>query len=192
MSTNSFDLRELAGDLIGLVKDRAKDAAASVVKPDNAKIQTAVLSSIIDEAKNAIEITRAIALASAGTWSPTSGEIQQALTSLLAEKLVSSKIDSDRKVYSITKAGKTQLSNAPAPDENANTENTESRMKLSGLPDFAGLTGVSYSPEFMRAASKLAPVMIDLAKTGTKPQQATAAAILDETRHKLHAIFTEK
>lgn len=189
-SSKNFDLREIAGDLLNLVKDRAKDVTAAGLKPDALKIQNAVLATIEDEAKNAAEITRAIALASAGTWSPTAGEIQQTLAKLTEEKFVSAKVDGDRKFYSITKTGKAQLKNAPTTE--ATAKPTEARMKFSGFPDLADLTGINCSPEFLRAASKLAPAMIDLAKTGTKSQQAAATALLDETRHKLHVILAEK
>jgi DNA-binding PadR family transcriptional regulator len=192
MSTSSknFDLREIAGDLLNLVKDRAKDAATPSVKPDAVMIQNAVLATIEDEAKNAAEIVRAISLASADTWSPTSGEIQQTLAKLTEAKFVSAKLEGDRKVYAITKTGKTQLKNAPATD--AASQPTEPRRKFSAFPDLADLTGINCSQEFLRAASKLAPAMLDLAKTGTKDQQAAAAALLDETRHKLHVILAEK
>lgn len=185
MSTSSmnFDLKELVGDLISLVKDRAKDAAAQVAKPDAGRIKSAVLSTIAEEAKNAAEITRALSLASAGTWNPTNAEVQQTLNALVDEKLASSKVDGDRKVYSITKAGKTALINAPEVTETP-IDGSASKSKFTA--------NFSANPEFLKAASKLGPVMLDLAKTGTPVQQKAAAALLDETRHKLHQILAEK
>ncbi len=182
-TSKNFDLRELAGDLIGLVKDRAKDVASSAVKPDETRIQTAILSTIAEDSKNAAEITRAIALASAGTWSPSSGDIQKALTKLEAEKLISAKLDSDRKVYSATKLGKANLK--AATDQPEAEGSTEPTSKLTG-------SLMACKPEFLRAASKLAPVMLDVAQTGSQSQQVTAAAVLEETRHKLHVILAEK
>jgi DNA-binding PadR family transcriptional regulator len=192
MSTASknIDLRELAGDLIGLIKDRAKDAASEVTKPDAAMIQNAVLSTIAEEPKNAAEITRVLTLASAGAWNPTSGEIQVALTTLTTEKLATAKVDGDRKVYSITKAGKTRLKDAPTASES--TAGTEARRKFNSFADMATMAGINLTPGFREAAKKLAPVMLDMAKTGTKAQQAAAAALLAETRDKLHAILAEK
>ena len=192
MSTASknIDLRELAGDLIGLIKDRAKDAATAVTKPDAAMVQNAVLSTIAEEPKNAAEITRVLTLASAGAWNPTSGGIQVALTTLTAEKLATAKVDGDRKVYSITKAGKTRLKDAPTASES--TAGTEARRKFNSFADMATMAGINLTPEFSEAAKKLAPVMLDMAKTGTKAQQAAAAALLAETRDKMHAILAEK
>ena len=194
MSTASknIDLRELAGDLIGLIKDRAKDAATAVTKPDAAMVQNAVLSTIAEEPKNAAEITRVLTLASAGAWNPTSGDIQVALTTLTTEKLATAKVDGDRKVYSITKAGKTRLKEAPATATSTSNSSEEGRRKFNSLADMATMAGINLTPEFQRAAKNLAPVMLDMAKTGTKAQQAAAAALLAETRDKMHAILAEK
>ena len=194
MSTASknIDLRELAGDLIGLIKDRAKDATTAATKPDAAMVQNAVLSTIADEPKNAAEITRVLTLASAGAWNPTSGEIQVALTTLTAEKLATAKVDGDRKVYSITKAGKTRLKDAFATGASTSNSSDEGRRKFNSFADMATMAGINLTPEFREAAKKLAPVMLDMAKTGTKAQQAAAAALLAETRDKMHAILAEK
>jgi len=194
MSTASknIDLRELAGDLIGLIKDRAKDAATAVTKPDAAMVQNAVLSTIADEPKNAAEITRLLTLASAGAWNPTSGEIQVALTTLTAEKLSTAKVDGDRKVYSITKAGKTRLKESSATGASTSNSSDEGRRQFNSLADMATMAGINLTPEFREAAKKLAPAMLDMAKTGTKAQQAAAAALLAETRDKMHAILAEK
>jgi DNA-binding PadR family transcriptional regulator len=194
MSTASknIDLRELAGDLIGLIKDRAKDAAKAVTKPDAAMVQNAVLSTIADEPKNAAEITRLLTLASAGAWNPTSGEIQVALTTLTAEKLATAKVDGDRKVYSITKAGKTRLKESSATGASTSNSSDEGRRQFNSLADMATMAGINLTPEFREAAKKLAPAMLDMAKTGTKAQQAAAAALLAETRDKMHAILAEK
>jgi DNA-binding PadR family transcriptional regulator len=189
-ASKNIDLRELAGDLIGLIKDRAKDAAIAVTKPDEAMVQNAVLSTIAEEPKNAADITRILTLASAGAWNPTSGDIQVALTTLTAEKLATAKVDSDRKVYSITKAGKTRLKDAPTASES--TAGTEAKRKFNSFADMATMAGINLTPAFRDSAKKLAPVMLDMAKTGTKAQQAAAAALLDETRDKLHAILAEK
>jgi DNA-binding PadR family transcriptional regulator len=188
MSTSkSFDLRELAGELIGLVRDRAKDIASAAVKPDAAKMQNAVLSTITDEPKNAAEITRAISLASAGAWTPTSGEIQQALATLVERKEASSKLDGDRKVYSITKAGLAALAN------DTKTADPEGVAAESGSAKFANsLNWPACDPKFLSSASKLGPALLDIAQTGTRDQQARAASILENARHELHVILAEK
>lgn len=188
--SKNVDLRELAGDLIGLIKDRAKDAAAAVTKPQESMVQNAVLSAISEQPKNAAEITRTLALASAGAWAVTAGEIQVTLGTLVEEKLAAAKVDGDRKVYSITKAGKARLKDAPAAGEQDAT--AEATRKFNSFSDVAKMTGINLTSDFKKAAKNLAPVMLDMAKTGTKAQQAAAAKLLDETRDKLHSILAEK
>ena len=51
---------------------------------------------------------------------------------------------------------------------------------------------MSCDPKFLSSASKLPPVMLDIAQTGTKEQQARAAEILDKVRHDLHKVLAEK
>jgi DNA-binding PadR family transcriptional regulator len=189
-SSKNVDLRELAGDLIGLIKDRAKDAASAVTKPQASMVQNTVLSTIAEEPKNAAEITRALALASAGAWAVTAGEIQLTLGTLVEEKLASAKVVGDRKVYSITKAGKARLKDAPAAGEQ--DASAEATRKFNSFADVAKMTGINLTSDFKKAAKNLAPVMLDMAKTGTKAQQAAAAKLLDETRDKLHSILAEK
>ena len=45
---------------------------------------------------------------------------------------------------------------------------------------------------FLKSASKLGPVMLDVAQAGTREQQQAAASVLDEMRTKLHVILAEK
>jgi hypothetical protein len=45
---------------------------------------------------------------------------------------------------------------------------------------------------FLKSATKLGPVLLDVAQTGTREQQQVAAAALDELRHKLHGILAGK
>ena len=183
MGTDSqkFDLRELAQDIVGLVKERSRSAAGPT-KPADSKIETAVLSTLASEPKNAVEISKSLTLAGAGAWQPTSGEIQRCLAKLETEKLVSSKLEGDRKIYSLTKAGKAAIKTAAdAPEVEAE------RQSFGQMSAWMSRC----RPEFLRAASKIAPAMIDIAKTGTQEQQVAAAAVLDETRNRLHKILAE-
>ena len=120
----------------------------------------------------------------------TAGEIQLTLGTLVEDKLAAAKVDGDRKVYSITKAGKARLKAAPAAGEQDAA--AEATRKFNSFADVAKMTGINLTSEFKKAAKNLAPVMLDMAKTGTKTQQAAAAKLLDETRDKLHSILAEK
>ena len=184
-SSKSFDLRELVGDLVTLVKDRASDAgqARASAQPASEQVQLAILATLADGSKNASEIASSLALAAAGTWAPTTGKIHPALAKLTEEKKISAKTEGDRKVYTITKAGKSAIKDGaaqPAPE--------------AGAARSAGSTRnlMNCDSSFLKSASKLGPVMLDVAQTGTREQQQAAAAMLDEMRKKLHVILAEK
>ena len=181
----NFDFRELVGDLVSLVKDRAKDVgqSRSAVQPSAEQIELAVLSAIAESPKNASEIVTALSLAGAGVWAPSGGKIHPTLTKLTEDKKVSAKAEGDRKVYSITKAGKSAIEDAaknPATETASNNATGPARNLLT------------CDMSLLKSASKLGPAMLDVAQTGTREQQQAVAAALDELRNKLHAILAEK
>lgn len=184
-SSKSFDLRELVGDLVTLVKDRAKEAGQTrtAAQPGAEQIEIAILSTFAEIPKNTNDIVAALALASAGAWEPTVGKIHPILAMLTEAKKVSAKTDGDRKVYSITKAGKAALKEAA---ENPITETTTPREGGQSM------NLLNCDATFLKSATKLGPVMLDVAQTGTREQQKAAAAVLDELRHKLHSILAGK
>ena len=188
-TSKSFDLRELVGDLVTLVKDRAKDAGQprGAAQPSADQIETAVLASLTDTSKNATEIVSALAMTSAGVWAPSIGKIHLVLAKLTEDKKVSAKTDGDRKVYSITKTGKSALKDAaekPSPETGADAGASRAAGSTKNL--------LACDAAFLKSASKLGPVMLDVAQTGTREQQQAAAAVLDEMRNKLHGILAEK
>jgi DNA-binding PadR family transcriptional regulator len=185
--SKSFDPRQVIDELIGFVRDRASDARTRGFspKPTNQQIESAVLSAISTEAKNVTEIVKAISLASGGTWQPTAGQVQTALSGLVETELAGSKTKGDRKVYSITKAGVESLAAAANADDAAFADETAKKRP-------SNMAWTNCDPNFLKAASKLSPVLLDLAQTGTREQQTRAAAILENARHDLHVILAEK
>ena len=184
-SSKSFDLRELVGDLVTLVKDRASEAgqARGSAQPSAEQTELAILATLSDGSKNASEIVSALALASAGAWAPTTGKVHPALAKLTEEKKVLAKTEGDRKVYTITKTGKSAVKDGaaqPAPEVGATRPAGSTR------------SSITCDTSFLKSASKLGPVMLDVAQTGTREQQQAAAAVLDEMRNKLHVILAEK
>ena len=184
-TSKNFDLREVFGDLLNQVKERAMDFGQprSATQPTPEMIETAVLAAISEDPKNAAEIVATLGLSSAGTWVPTVGKIHPVLAALTEAKKVSAKTDGDRKVYSITKAGKAALKEAAA---NPVTETTSAR------PSGPNMNLLNCEATFLKSATKLGPVMLDVAQTGTREQQQEAAAVLDEMRNKLHGILAGK
>ena len=189
MSTESknFDPRQVIDELVGFIRDRASDARTRgfAPKPNQQQIQRAILSAIAAEAKNVTEIVKAIGLASGGTWLPTAGEVQTTLAAMVEAELATSKNKADRKIYSITKAGLEALEAA------TNSEDADVAQN-SATKSTSNLSWMNCDPGFLKAASKLGPVLLDIAQTGTREQQARAAAILENARHELHVILAEK
>lgn len=183
MSTNSIssDLREVLNDLVTVVKSKVMDAglAVSAPKPDQARIRTAVLVAVENDSKNAKQIIESIALASAGSYTPSVSEAQLCISSLLEDELIEATFEGDRKKYSITKAGMTALK----AEVNKTDKASATASTKPGLP---------FDTQFYVNASKLAPVMLDIAQTATDSQRKAAALVLQETRHKLHSILADQ
>jgi DNA-binding PadR family transcriptional regulator len=188
-SPKNFDLRELVGGFLTVVKDRVGQtpSSSSSKRPAEAQLKTAILAAISLEAKNSQEIVTAIALSSGGALTPTQGQVQTSLALLSEEKLVSSKTVADRKVFSITKSGKETLKEA---GENPISEDHDSDAGQSRF-NWPTMNVLSCDATLLKAASKLAPVMLDLAQTASNEQQKLAAKVLDDARHKLHVILAE-
>jgi DNA-binding PadR family transcriptional regulator len=184
-TSKNFDLREVFADVLNQVKERAMDfgQSRSAAQPTSDQIEIAVLATLSETPKNAADVVAALALTSAGIWAPTVGKIHPVLTTLTEAKKVSAKTEGDRKVYAITKTGKAALKEAAA---NPVTESASTR------PSGPSANLLNCDATFLKSASKLGPVMLDVAQTGTREQQQAAAAVLDEMRHKLHGILAGK
>lgn len=189
MSTTSsnFDPRQAIEGLFGYVKDMATSSLKGSVKsqPDSERVEAAVLASLESGSKTAAQIVKAIRLAAGETWAPTDGQVNSSLARLLASDSVSVKTKGDRKTYSLTKKGEAALDEAR--ENLAETPSITPASKLN-----MNFNWMTCDSSFLTAASKLPPVMLDIAQTGTKEQQIKAAAILDKVRHDLHVVLAEK
>lgn len=179
-SAKNFELNSILSDVITAVRNGASNFNGQTANrtPDAESIKHAILSTVEHEAKNSQQIETAIRLSSAGSWMPNSGVVHASLNELVESKLVSPQVDGDRRTYTITKAGKKILATA---QEMPATETSSS--------DSADL---SCEASFITSATKLGPVMLDLAQTGSSQQKKLAAQILEETRHRLHVLLAEK
>lgn len=188
-STNSFNPRQTATDLFGFVRDWAARASSKTFspKPNQSRIRAAVLTAISKESLNARQIADSISTASAGVWSPSDGEIQRELVDLVESGFATTKNKSDRKTYKISTQGETELQRLK------DLKSEEFESKLNGNASWPSATNLlSCEPNFLSNATKLGPVLLDLAQTGTKQQQAAAAKVLEKARHDLHVILAEK
>jgi hypothetical protein len=185
-SSNGFDLKQFAEDLTGFFRDRASTmgVARGNAKPDDHKVDLAVLSALDGGSKNAKQVHQAVSVAAAGSWLPGESQIHQSLGRLAEAGKISSATKKDRVAYTITEAGKNWLADATLAAEAEPTAEAKSARTATNW--------MTCDPSFLKSASKLTPVLIDIAQTATRQQQQRAAELLEETRHQLHVILTEK
>lgn len=185
-TSKNFEPREAIEGLFGYVKEMATSTLnrGPKAQPNEDRVETAVLAALESGSKTAGQITKAIALAAGGTWTPTDGQISKTLAKLAEVEKVSVKTKADRKTYTLTDAGQAALAEA----KEATTEAAAANPSKTS----ANLSWLACEPNFLKSASKLPPVMLDLAQTGTREQQIKAAQILDKARHDLHAVLAEK
>jgi DNA-binding PadR family transcriptional regulator len=138
-----------------------------------------ILASLQEGSKTGHEIVEALA---ALNFKPTAGAVYPLLESLLDEGLISVAVKKDRKVYSITNAGKKLASSSPAPEEIL-----EEGQETSWAPKWVDVRGV-----VPVAAGRLAKVSLEVSQYGTKEQQEQAAEAIDEARRRIHEILSEK
>lgn len=188
-SKTNFDPKQSLSDLFGFVRDRAMNIAVAATKsaPSAERVHAAVLSVLIAGPKNASQISESISAASAATWSPTSTEIHDALAELVEGELISTKNKGDRKVYSITKTGEDELQRLLKQNQQSDADSkTKSTTKIDPM------NWLNCEPGFISTASKLGPVFLDIAQTGSRAQQARAVEVLEKARLELHQILAEK
>ena len=167
--TYSFDLREAVE---GLREAFAPRIAQRMGRGD---IRTAILVELAEEPMHGYQLIQAIETRSGGTWKPSPGSVYPTLQLLTDEGLATATQDGERKVYSLTDAGKSaaaELTAAPHPSESRRGWDSE----RAALP---------------KAGAKLAQAIGQVGMNGNKEQQERAVAIIDEARKKLYAILAE-
>lgn len=171
-ASNGFDIWEAV--------DGIRDSvAASLGRRDGiaGDIRTAILVSLIDAPMNGYQIIRAIESRTGGAWSPSAGSVYPTLQLLTDEQLVSAELVGERKVYSLTPAGREVAADAAAAPEETAGESARARAERGlALP---------------KAGMKLAQAAAQVTHNGTPEQTERAVAIVDEARRKLYAILAE-
>jgi DNA-binding PadR family transcriptional regulator len=170
------NLRESISSLGGFSPEQVRVAASM----GEDRLQAEILKTLEAGAKTGHEIVQAIAEASKVGFKPKAANVYPLLEKLIDTGLVSASMKKDRRVFSLTVAGKEAAAQAELPIEDAVSEN---RLPWSA-PTWVDLNG-----ELAKASKHLANVAFEVAQTGTKAQQAEAAKVIDESRRKLHAIL---
>lgn len=138
-------------------------------------IRTAILVELAEGPMHGYQLIQAIEARSGGSWKPSPGSVYPTLQMLVDEGLATATQDGERKVYSLTDAGKkaaAELTAAPHPSESRRGWDAE----RAALP---------------KAGAKLAQALGQVASSGTREQKERAVAIVDEARRKLYAVLAE-
>lgn len=185
-SSNS-ELRDSVSSLLNTIRNSVGTLtqSATAAAPDVRHQEIAVLQALAAAPLNLSQIETAVAAASAGAWTPSTGTLSTLLDQLVAAEEVTAKVTKDRKVFTITASGKQALA-----DHLANPTAADSDTGTWTLPNLGNLPGCD--PRFIKEAAKLTPVLWDLAQTGTRDQQAKATELLEQARHQLHQILAAK
>jgi DNA-binding PadR family transcriptional regulator len=180
-SSYNFDIREAVDGLRdafgprgmgGMGMGAGRMGGARMGRGD---IRTAILVELAEAPMHGYQLIQAIETRSGGTWKPSPGSIYPTLQLLADEGLVSAAQEGERKVYSLTEAGKAaaaEFTSAPHP----------SAGRRGWDADRAALP---------KAGAKLAQAIGQVATSGTREQNDRAAEIIDDARRKLYAILAE-
>jgi DNA-binding PadR family transcriptional regulator len=180
-STPGFDLR---GAVDGL---RETFRPLITTRADGARggdIRSAILIELNDEPMHGYQIIRAIEVRSGGAWKPNPGSVYPTLQLLADEEMVTAAQVGERKVYSLTEAGRRAA--AGLIDSGQRGEQPGDRSGES--PRFAGPQG---AVALTKSGVKLGQALSQVAHSGTPEQSERAIAIVDEARRKLYAILAE-
>lgn len=176
-TSSGFDLWEALDGL------RENLAPRMTGRGERGDIRSSILMALTDGPKNGHQIIQTIKSRMPGGRTPNAGSVYPTLQLLADEGLVSGEQVDERKVYSLTEAGRA------AADEAASAERGSSRGSRQWddyLPRFG-----EHSAAVPKAGAKLAQAASVVAQSGTTEQKERAAAILDEARRKLYAILAE-
>lgn len=138
-------------------------------------IRPAILRLLSEKPMHGYQIIQELTERSDGAWSPSAGSVYPTLQLLADEGFVTAEQDGDKKVFSLTDAGRAEVAKTadkPAPWEQGPEENTD-----------------AYA--FRQAAMSLLPAVGQVGKTASAEQLKAATEILVETRKKLYAILAE-
>ncbi|TXK18643.1 PadR family transcriptional regulator [Homoserinibacter sp. GY 40078] len=167
-ASNGFDIWETL--------DGLRETVASAVgrRGGPGDIRSAILVELLAGPLSGYEVIRAIEARTSGVLSPGAGTVYPTLQLLVDEGLVEATQAGERKVYSLTDAGREAAEAVDAPDE---AESGRARAERGlALP---------------KAGMKLAQAASQVAQHGTAEQNERAVAIVDEARRKLYAILAE-
>jgi DNA-binding PadR family transcriptional regulator len=142
-------------------------------------VRAAVLVELLDGPRHGHQVIQGIAARTAGAWTPSAGSVYPVLQLLVDEGLATVAPDGERKVYTLTDAGREAAASTAAPGSGTGSASGARRVdaeKALALP---------------KAGAKLGHAMAQFRHSASDEQTERAVAIVDEARRKLYAILAE-
>lgn len=139
-------------------------------------VRSAVLALLAEEPMHGYQIIHEIEERSGGMWKPSPGSVYPTLQMLADEGLITAEESGDKKVYSLTDAGKEAAAEAAEKSAPWESPMMKDAARATALP---------------KAGAKLAQAAAQVGQAGTREQVDEAVAVLDEARRKLYSILAE-
>jgi DNA-binding PadR family transcriptional regulator len=139
-------------------------------------IRAAILLELTEQPMHGYQLIQAIEIRSGGAWKPSAGSVYPTLQLLADEDLVTVAQVGERKVYSLTEAGRAVAAEAADAGHPADSPRGRSGQNTVALAS---------------AGVKLGQALTNFAHNGTPEQTERAVAVVDEARRKLYAILAE-
>ncbi|MGN6325487.1 PadR family transcriptional regulator [Pseudolysinimonas sp.] len=172
-----FDLRRAVDGIREAFTPREADGSA----PD---VRAAILLELATEPMHGYQLIRAIEMRSAGTWSPMPGQVYPTLQLLADEGLATATQDGERKVWSLTDAGRAAASAHTRTAGDGATGPAAASTRARGFDRERDLA-------LPRAGARLAQAVGGFGPGASDEQRRRAVEVIDEARRKLHAILAE-
>jgi DNA-binding PadR family transcriptional regulator len=187
------DLRNDLQDILDALKSIASKgfnavSAPNTSQPSEDEFEAAILFSLTAEPLTITELVSAISLQSAGRFNPSAGKTHELLGKLAENKLVSKKVESERRLFAISDKGKRRLAELKESTD-AQAGDSPEAAESSGRPD--GKTSDNPKAKLLKSSGALAQTVSQLTHFASSKQQTEAAELISQVNKKLHAILAE-
>ena len=138
------------------------------------EVRSAILALLAERPMHGYQIIHEIEERSGGSWKPSAGSVYPTLQLLSDEGFISAEESNGRKIYSLTEAGREEVSGAGA-----------------SAPWSAGHeTGAGFGA-LPKAGVELAQAAAQVGRTGTPEQVQEAVKVLNDARRRLYSILAQ-
>jgi hypothetical protein len=139
------------------------------------EVRAAVLALLAERPMHGYQIIREIEERSGGSWKPSAGSVYPTLQLLADEGVISAEESNGRKIYSLTDAGREEVSGG------------HDSVPWAGAGSSAGAPFGSLP----KAGIELAQATAQVGRTGSPEQVQQAVAVLEEARRRIYSILAQ-